>query len=244
MDQAIDLDPTRETNYLDLGRILIANQRFSVALEAANKAVEVAPHSAQAYQLKGLAEINLKLLTDAARSYARVVELDPGSSEAIINLALVQSAHGLTGEAQATFEQAIKRFPQDPKVYHEYGRTLLLPASASEHAAEARGLRLLEKALSLNEALPEAHFLLGNTALSKGDIESALHHLQRAAELDPSSSKVHYALSRAYRRLGRNEDVLKELKIFEQLKQKEDKANPNPIPGAMSRGNPQEEGKP
>ncbi len=240
MDQAIDLDPGREANYLDLGRILIEHKRYSVALEAAKKAVEVAPSSYQAYQLKGQAQVNLSLFAEAVKSYGRAVELNPNSSDAILTLALAQSAEGLNEEAVATFEKAIKRFPQDPKLYQAFGRTLLIPDIGSDAATESRAVTLLEKALSLDDSLPESHFELGTLALKKGNMESALRHLRRAAQLDPTNSKVHYVLSRAYRRLGRNEEVAKELQIYEKLEKEEDKANQRTTTGAMSRGNKQE----
>ena len=240
MDQAIDLDPRRETNYLDLGKILIEHKRYSVALEAAKKAIEVAPGSYQAYQLKGNAESNLSLFSEAVKSYQRAVELNPNSSDAILTLALAQSAEGLTEEAVATFEKGIKRFPQDPKLYQAFGRTLLIPDSGSDAAAESRAVTLLEKALSLDDSLPESHFELGALALKKGNMESALRHLRRAAQLDPTNSKVHYVLSRAYRRLGRNEEVAKELQIYEELEKKEDKSNQRTTTGEMSRGTKQE----
>src|SRR5262249_50278415 len=40
MDQAIDIEPTRESNYLDLGRMLTDHQLLSIAREVAKKAVE------------------------------------------------------------------------------------------------------------------------------------------------------------------------------------------------------------
>jgi tetratricopeptide (TPR) repeat protein len=240
MDQAIDLDPKRETNYLDLGKILIEHKRYSVALEAAKKAIEVAPSSYQAYQLKGQAQVNLSLFAEAVKSYQRAVELNPKSSDVLLTLALAQSAEGLAEEAVATFEKAIKQFPQDPKLYQEYGRTLLIPASASDAVDESRAVTLLEKALSLDDSLPESHFELGTIALKKGNMEGALRHLRRAAQLNPNNSQIHYVLSRAYRRLGSNEEASKELQIYEKLEREEDKANQKTAPGAMSRGNKQE----
>ena len=89
MDRAIELSPSRESNYLDLGMILIAHQRLPVALEAAKKAVEVAPNSYQAYMLKGLVEAKMNYLIEAAKTYTRAVELNPAAPEAILALALI-----------------------------------------------------------------------------------------------------------------------------------------------------------
>jgi tetratricopeptide (TPR) repeat protein len=77
MDLAIERDPARESNYLDLGMILVSHKRFDVALEVATKALTVAPRSYQIHMLKGLVEARMRHLADARNTYARAVELNP-----------------------------------------------------------------------------------------------------------------------------------------------------------------------
>src|SRR2546430_10036023 len=60
---------------------------------------------------------------------------------------------------------------------------------------------------------------LGALALGRGQAAGALLHLKKAAKLDPSSAKTHFALSRAYRRLGRNDEAAKEATLFDKLKE-------------------------
>jgi len=218
MDKAIEEDPSNESNYLDVGRMLLEAHRPKGALEAAETALSVAPDSARAYGLKGLAESELSQPIDAVQSYLQAVKLDPNSSKALLGLALAQEMEGKTQQAQATFEKGIRQFPSHAVLHQEYGKMLLIFRGDDPEASEAHAVSLLTTALALNDSLATAHFELGNLALSKGQLPQAVDHLEAAAKLAPGDSRTHYALSRAYRRLGRIEDADRELEAFQNLK--------------------------
>jgi len=220
MDKAIENNPTQESNYLDVGRILLEAHRPKGALEAAETALSVAPDSARAYGLKGLAETELSQPIDAVQSYLQAVKLDPHSPKALLGLALAQEREGKTQDAQTTFEKGIRQFPNNAVLHQEYGKMLLIFRGDDPEASEAHAVSLLTKALALDEGLAVAHFELGNLALSKGQLAQAVTQLEAAAKLSPTDSRAHYALSRAYRRLGRVDDADRELKIFQSLKGK------------------------
>jgi protein O-GlcNAc transferase len=74
----------------------------------------------------------------------------------------------------------------------------------------------------LDPSLPEPHYQLGVLFSQKGKPQEALTELKTAANQDPSASKIHFALSNAYRRTGDREKVAEEMKIFEDLKKNED----------------------
>jgi tetratricopeptide (TPR) repeat protein len=220
MDKAIEEDPANESNYLDVGRILLEAHRPKGALEAAKTALSLAPDSARAYGLKGLAESDLSQPIDAVQSYLQAVKLDPTDSKALLGLALAQEREGKTQDAQATFEKGIQQFPSNAALYQEYGKMLLIFRGDDPEASEAHAVSLLTKALALENTLAVAYFELGNLALSKGQVAQAVTQLEAAAKLSPDDSRAHYALSRAYRRLGRVEDADRELKTFQSLKGK------------------------
>ena len=220
MDKAIEEDPANESNYLDVGRILLEAHRPKGALEAAKSALSLAPDSARAYSLKGLAESELSQPIDAVQSYLQAVHLDPTNPKALLGLALAQEREGKTQDAQATFEKGLRQFPSNAILYQEYGKMLLIFRGDDPEASEAQAVRLLTKALALDNSLALPHFELGNLALSKGQLAQAVTHLEAATKLSPEDSRAHYALSRAYRRLGRVEDAERELATFQSLKGK------------------------
>jgi tetratricopeptide (TPR) repeat protein len=224
MDQAIALDPSRESNYLDVGMMLLELHRPTGALVAAEKAVKVAPSSYQAYRLKGLAETRLAKIADAEKSYARAIELNPADPEAILGLASAQWDDGKTQEAEATFKKGIELLPGNAILYQEYGSMLLKLGGSSDAAREARAVSLLQTAIALDGGLAEPHYQLGKLALTKGSYQEALGHLETAAKLNPRSSKIHFSLAGLYRRLGRAEDATKELQLYKSLKTEEEKS--------------------
>jgi tetratricopeptide (TPR) repeat protein len=226
--QAIDRDPSREANYLDLGTILMDNKQFEMAYAVAKRAAEVLPNSYRVYKNKGLAELKIRLFTGAVKSYSRASKLNPADSGASLGLAMAQSGAGMIREAQATYEKGIKQFPGDAQYYLQYARMLSWRAESGEVVAESRVAVLLKTALSLDNSLSEAHYELGKLALRNGDNKQALEHLKIASKLDPESTGIHYTLARTYGGLGEREEAEKEFQIFQRLKGEEDKAGSVP----------------
>jgi tetratricopeptide (TPR) repeat protein len=223
LDESIERIPHTEADYLKLGNMLLENRIFAAAHETAKRAVALAPNSERAYQLKGTVELDLNFYKDAIQSFSRALQLDPSSAEAHLGLAMAQWGAGKTSEATASFEEGIRRFPRDSPHYTKYARMLLeLGAQIGDSGAESHAVLLLQKAISLNPSQPDAHYELGNLALSKGNTRQAVQELEAAAKLDPGSSSTRYALSRAYRRLGRNEEASKEMQVYNKLKAEED----------------------
>jgi tetratricopeptide (TPR) repeat protein len=223
LDRAIALDPSRESNYLDVGMMLLELRRYDGAELAAQKAVELAPASADAYRLKGLVEFRRGSLLDARKSYARAVELSPSDVQAILGLASAQWNDGKFAEAEETFNKALQRLPQEPLLYQNYGAMLLKVADQGDASRESHAVALLKKALALDSSLAEPHYQLGTLALRKNEKSEAARELETASQLGPTVSKFHYALAQAYRGIGRNADAAREVETYKRLKAEEDK---------------------
>ena len=222
-------NPRDSEALLMLGMVLIDAGRFPAAHEAAEKAAKATPSSDQAYAVRGMAEMRMQRYTEAAKSYGQAVELNPKAPDVNLGLAMSQWAAGNIAESFAIFEQGLKRFPEDASHCLEYGRLLLKSAKPDDSTAETRVIALLQDALRLNPSLPEAHYLLGDLALRRGNPGKAFEHLEQAVKLDPGSSKIHFALSRTHRRLGRMEDAAREEGVFQQLKAREEAAPAAPL---------------
>jgi Flp pilus assembly protein TadD len=130
----------------------------------------------------------------------------------------MQWLSGRDDEAEATFEHAIQRFPQDALTFVEYSLMLLKRAENGYMPAESRAVALLKQACTLDKSLAEPHYQLGNLWLKRGRTTEALEELQIAAKLKPAEAKTHFALSRVYRRLGRSDEEATEITAYNQLK--------------------------
>jgi tetratricopeptide (TPR) repeat protein len=219
--EAIKVEPTNETIYLDLGEILLRERRLVPALELAKRTASAFPDSSRAFLLRGSVELAATLFTDAVNSFSRALQLDPASRDATIGLARAQFGAGMAQQAKATLEKAIGNFPEKARFELELAELLLKEAETGDEGAGTRAEQLLRSAVALDDTLAEAHYQLGELALGRGQAQRALIRLERAAKLNPTSARVHFALSRAYRRLGKNEEAAKQSALYDKLKEQE-----------------------
>lgn len=229
--EAIKLEPTNETSYLDLGKILLTERRLVPALELTKRTANAFPDSSRTFILKGSVELEAVLFTDAVDSFSRALQLDPASPDASIGLARAQFGSGMTPQAKATLERAIESFPNKAPFQLELAQLLLKEAETGDEGAGTRAEQLLKSAVVLDDTLTEAHYQLGELALARSQAQRALIHLERAAKLDPTSAKIHFALARAFRRLGRNEEAAKQSALYDRLKERETSRAPDPSAG-------------
>ena len=221
LDRAIALDPTEESNYIDVGMMLLENHLFDGAMTAAEKAIEVSPGSSGGRRLKAQIEFKLGRVNDAEGLYARAAALNPLDADAAVGLATAQLDIGKNAEAEATLRKAIERLPRAAILYQAYGTMLLWGEGKENGEVEAQAVELLRKAESLDPSLAEAHYQLGKLALREGNNREALRQLETAVRLDSKGSKNHYALAQVYRKLNRASDAEHEVRVFQELKEKE-----------------------
>jgi len=217
LQEAIQLDPG--TSYLDLASILLAQKRVSPAMELVQRMAKAFPDSSRVFLSKGSAELGAGDFTDAVRSFTRASQLEPTSPDAAIGLARAQANAGMTEQAKAILYGAIGRFPEKARFELELGQLLLKDAETGDKSAEVKAEKLFNSALAHDNKLAEAHYELGELALRRGEASRALIHLELAGKLAPSDARTHFALSRAYRQLGREQEAAKESTLFDKLKE-------------------------
>jgi TolB-like protein/DNA-binding winged helix-turn-helix (wHTH) protein/tetratricopeptide (TPR) repeat protein len=100
--------------------------------------------------------------------------------------------------------------------YNILGSYGLAEPSADESARRARAAA--DRALEIDEALPEAHASLGSIRLyHDGDPAGAEGELRRAVELNPSYATAHHWLADCLAMLGRQDEAFEEITRAQQL---------------------------
>jgi Tfp pilus assembly protein PilF len=234
--EAIQLDPTDQANFLDLGALLLADRRFGPAVELAKRTVNAFPDSSEALRLLGSTELATEQFTDAAKTYSRSLTLDPKSTEGILGLAKAQIVAGMDKQAKTTLEAAIRQSPGTAVLELELALVLLKEKEGAieSGSSDLRAEQLLQAAAKHDPTLAEAQSQLGEMALRRGQTGLAIAHLQKAVQISPESRQAHFSLARAYRRTGRNDEAAKETALFEQLKEKESSRATPPPPATLS----------
>ncbi|HZP07082.1 MAG TPA: tetratricopeptide repeat protein [Terracidiphilus sp.] len=148
------------------------------------------------------------------------------------------------GEAEAGFKQLIAEFPKEPGVHFLYGAFLALQhpdqaepefereleISPSHVLARVRlaermiarqeydsALELAQQAIQLDPKRASAHAFAGEALIGKGKLADGIKELEIARAADPSVSKVHWDLMRAYSTVGRKDDAVQEKQEVEKL---------------------------
>lgn len=140
----------------------------------------------QAYDhyLRGLEHLNR--FTREANSQAR--EMFERSLDLDQNFALAHAGLGWT-----FFNDWTRGWSQDPESLNE-------------------SLELAKKAISLNDSLPQAHYLLGFVHLWKRQHELAIEELERVIALDPNGADGHAGLAEVLTWVGRDEEAIGRVK--------------------------------
>jgi len=214
-ERAIALAPADESNYLDLGRILLAHGSLRIPLDVAKRAAIQFPNSVAMFDFKGRTESRMLQFTDAIRSYKRATQLDPSNADATLGMARAQASAGLNADAASTLDTALNRFPKDARFQVEYALMLIKQAETGDAVARTRAEKMLRSALAIAPTNQQALYELGND----GRVTEASRHLEQVVKLAPLSSQAHFALARAYRRLKRVEDAQKEMDLYNRSKE-------------------------
>jgi Tfp pilus assembly protein PilF len=232
LEEAVNLAPSEDSNYLDLVQILALRGPLSAALDAAKRASAALPDSPRIFLTRGSIELKMSQFTDAVASYTRAVQLDPAVADGLLGLAEAEYAAGMKKGARAGFESGMNKFPRDARFKMQFALMLLKEAETGDSADTARAEQLLRSALVFDHSLPEAHHQLGDLALKRGHAAEALEEFKQAANLDPKSARACYALARVYRRLGRTEEASQQMELYRKLKEAE--TGPTSSPAGIS----------
>lgn len=176
---------------------------FPQVYNYASRALEIDPSLAEAYAALGLYYSNIQEWAQAEENYRRSIELNPNYplSHEWLSSVLVGTRRFDEGTEEILIAERLDPLSLRPKVLSAW--TLY----------QARNYDLaLVKAQELERLAPtfmQSHLQLANVLGIRGDVEGALIHTKRAAELEPNSALIAYPLCTAYMRAGQTEEAQK-----------------------------------
>jgi len=123
-------------------------------------------------------------LEQARRHFLSNLRLNPGRTQALLDLGELLIEMGRHGEAGEKFRRAIELSPHHPGGHYCHGR-LLLMARRDDEATGA-----FSAVLQLDPTFAGAHLALGRIALRRGDLPGARLQLQAEMQLRPDDPKL------------------------------------------------------
>jgi len=199
-----------------LGTCYIQSKNYPQARAAFAKMFDVKPDSAASYLFTARMLFRQEF-DPVAEEYARkAVALDPK----------LPLAHYLLGELhlyKSRIPEAITDLQQELAINPGYAAAYYKLADAySRIQKNDEAERLLQRSIWLDATSTGPYILLGKVLEKKGEPVLAVRALQRAAAMDPNNPITHHLLGQTYRDLGQTENAERELKLAEQLQQRQD----------------------
>jgi TolB-like protein/Flp pilus assembly protein TadD len=179
------------------------------SLTASQKAIELAPESAEAHSARGLAISLNKRFQDAEEEFKTSIRLNPNLFVAHYFFARICFIQGKLEKAAELFEHACKVNPEDYQSPLLLGNTYKgLNHIEKSHSAFRRGLEITKRHLELNPDDARAIYLSAHALIELGEKEKGLEWANNALATDPDDPAILYNISGAYALLGREEDAI------------------------------------
>jgi Flp pilus assembly protein TadD len=181
-----------------------------LAFFALNRAIEIDPQLAEAYNLLGLLDLRLAKKTGAIQNLYRAMELKPREPSFRINLAYAYLDNRQEDNAQKAFV-AIKQLvaPDNPEFLNLQGNMYL------RQGLYDRAVSQFLRALGKNSASWEYAINLGTAYFRMGNYKSAIGEFERLTRVAPKNIRYLTVLGVAFREAG----LLKEsLQILEEAR--------------------------
>ena len=202
------------------GISLIQLKRNQEAVPIFNKIAVISQKSSESLFYAAQGFMILADYNRAIREFRTVTSLDPNIAK--VNYFMGQSFIRLNKfeDAEKAFSRELELDPTDVLSKYHLALTLIERKIETEKA-----ITILEETISLKYDYADARYQLSKIYLEKGETNKAIEQLESAAAVDPNKDYIHYQLSIAYRKASRKDDADRELKLYQELKAANRKAD-------------------
>jgi tetratricopeptide (TPR) repeat protein len=195
------LAPGNALYRINLGVSYLKAGNAAEALQHFDRAVALAPEMYETHFHRGLALKELQRWEEAAASFSRAAEIQPGPP-AFTNRGLMLSELRRFDEALEDFRRALESEPDNPMLLSNCGMALVHLGRHAE-AAETIG-----RAAALAPEDGGLHYNHGDPLMFLGRLEEALECYDRAIALRPDMANAHVNRGLALSHRGRIEEAL------------------------------------
>jgi tetratricopeptide (TPR) repeat protein/tRNA A-37 threonylcarbamoyl transferase component Bud32 len=185
------INSTNATDLTNRGETLLELKRYDDALKAYNRAVEIRPEYAEAWNGQGDTFLALKRYKDALDSYDKAIQIQPSYLEAWASRGKALDFLQQYEEAIASFDAALKIQPKYLEAWDGRGNAQIKLKQYSEAIAS------FDKAVKLQPDYSPAWYRRGLALHSLRRYQEAVDSYNKAVELKPDSPQSWYSRGNA-----------------------------------------------
>ncbi|HEY9634318.1 MAG TPA: tetratricopeptide repeat protein [Coleofasciculaceae cyanobacterium] len=217
---------TNATDLYNRAETLLVLKRYQDALDSYNRAVELRPEYAEAWNGKGNSLLELKHYKDALNAYDKAIQIQPNYLEAWIGRSNALDRSQRYEEAINSFNTALKIQPNHLESLNGLGNVQIKLQNYSEAIAS------FDKAVKLQPNYSPTWYKRGLALHHLRQYEEAVKSYDKAVEYKPDSSEAWYQRGNALINLNRYQDAVESYEKAVQFQ-------PNLYQAWYSRGNAQ-----
>ncbi len=217
---ATHLEPS-ENNLFDWGGELLLHRTLDPAVGVFEEATKRYPNSPRLMVGLGMAYYARGNYDDAVKAFLRGADLDPNDARCYRFLSRAyDSSPSQANEVIERFRRYAELQPGNGRALYYYAMSLWKGKRAQDPTLDLKQIEsLLQRAISADPDLPEAHLQLGNLNADQGKFAEAIPEYQRALELNSDLADAHYRLGQAFVRTGQKDKAQEQFTVYQQLRE-------------------------
>jgi tetratricopeptide (TPR) repeat protein len=199
---AASLDPKNEDNYVDLCSLTLDLDNYDLGIEIANLGLSHVPNSERLYVQRGVLRAMKGQFDEAQEDFAHAAKLAPNDASPRVSEGVLAMQRGDLDRSVELLRQATSLSPENYLAQFWFAEALLRSGVAPDSKEGGEALTALERSVRSNPEFWHSQTDLGKVLLERGDPDSAISHLEKAAALNPAATNPLYLLAQVYLRKG------------------------------------------
>ncbi len=176
---AVSKSPQSQRAHLNLGVVLMEQERFAESVSHFSEALRIKPDYAIAHINLGTALKEQGSLEEAIGHFSEALRIRPDYAEAHNNLGTSLARQGKLKEAVGHFFKALRINPDFADAHYNLGVTL------ERQGKYKKAIKHFSVALRIKPDYPEAHNNLGTALARRGKLDEAIRHFSVALRIKP-----------------------------------------------------------
>lgn len=224
LEEVTRRDPHDAQSYLTLGRIYLDQGQAEKAAGVFRELINNVPEQRMAYALLVESLLRANKPDEAQKALQDIVGFDPGSLEARLTLADLQTRAGKSAAAVQTLRGAPEETRDDPRLKRQLAWALYQNGDLDEALKALDALPPAAKTKEGADSTQGVNLLRGLIYTAQGRNDEAIALLSKLHDADPKDTGVALTLSRVMARAGRRDDAARLLSNLAAALEKDGKA--------------------
>jgi len=200
--------PTDAASYYELGTKLSNQRQFAQAIDSLNKAIELNPKLAEAFEARGQVYNALQEYDKAVTDFGKAIELKPLEKYLYYNQAYAYSELTQYDLALVALNKVIQIYPRDNVAYNHRGLVYRMLGQYDQAAAD------YTKSIAIEPQEADAYYYRGYVYELAGQYDQALADYGIALALNPDDEEnLYFARGRVYKALQQYAKAIEEFTV-------------------------------